>query len=98
MSEQSDDYFVFEVDTSVQRKAIQLPGGIKITDIITPVTGKVKEGTAYILFLQDGLFTGAIVHLLDEDNIPYTIKFKPLTGRLDFQRGYIFEEIEETRI
>lgn len=93
---ESEDYAltenVFALDNTILHRAVKLPQGITCVDISTPLSGISKEGTAYIVILQDGLFPGAVVHLRDEDKVAYTLYFKPLTGRMEFRRGYIFKD------
>jgi len=92
VSPQATNEYVFEKDTSVLQRTVKMPRDIRIMDVMTPLTGTAKEGETYITILQDGLFPGAVVHLIDEHKNKFTLTFQPLTGRLVFEQGYLFTE------
>lgn len=92
LEEADSESMQFVVDTSVLHRTVALPSGVTIVDVMSPLTGTVKEGTAYITCLRDGMFPGAVVHLTDDDKVLYTLMLKPLTARPSFFVGYLFED------
>ncbi|MBN2383795.1 prepilin-type N-terminal cleavage/methylation domain-containing protein [bacterium] len=95
LTETRQDEFSYQIDPSVLHRMVKVPSNIRIEDVSTPLTGMIKEGQAYIILLQDGLFPGAQVHLIDDEKQHYTLIFHPLTGRLLFERGYVYTETEQ---
>lgn len=72
--------FVAPSDSFVQRE--KLPTGVSFKDITTERSlGKTEKGRdEFILFMPTGFVEPAVIHLVTEDGLAYTLATKPYTG------------------
>ncbi|MBI2608373.1 MAG: hypothetical protein HYW47_02105 [Deltaproteobacteria bacterium] len=62
---------------------------LKFKDVfLVPLNKKLDTGVAYIHFFQHGQAEDAIIHLIDLQNVNYTLKIAPLTGETEVHVGY----------
>jgi general secretion pathway protein H len=68
---------------------VMLPAGVRIRDVTVEGIGTLARGTAHCLFYPEGYVDATIIHLRDDSGSVFTLRFAPLTGRVQIQQGDI---------
>ena len=75
-------------------KAVVLPAGVELEDVVIRSTGKVQEGVARIRFFANGCIDNSLIHLRNEKNKVYTLEINPITGQVRIHDRYIDQKKE----
>ena len=70
-------------------RVLELPGPVRITDIVTSGGGKVEEGTGEIHFSPKGMIEPSAIHLADDGDQMVTIQPGVLSGSIQIEDGYV---------
>lgn len=69
---------------------ITLPDTVAYQDVwVAHQTERVTTGQAYLYCFPTGMTERAVIHLIDEDDNPYTLWVYPLTGRVKIYPEYV---------
>jgi prepilin-type N-terminal cleavage/methylation domain-containing protein len=76
-------------EEQVALKAIYLPKGVILEDVVIVSKGKVQGGEARIRFFANGTVDRSLIHLRNEADKVYTLQINPLTGDVRVHDKYI---------
>jgi len=69
---------------------ISLPDSVAFQDVwVSHQTERVTTGQAFLYCFPTGMTERAVIHLIDEDDNPYTLWVYPLTGRVKIYPEYM---------
>jgi hypothetical protein len=70
-----------------------LPGGVRLADVVILSKGKIQGGEARIRFFANGCVDRSLIHLKNENDEAYTLEINPLTGRIKIHDTYVDQAI-----
>ena len=70
-------------------RVLELPGPVRITDIVTSGGGKVADGTGEIHFSPKGMIEPTAIHLIDDSDQMITVRPGVLSGSIRIEDGYV---------
>ncbi len=76
-------------EEKIALKAIYLPDGVILEDVVIVSKGKVQGGEARIRFFANGTVDRSLIHLRNEADKVYTLQINPLTGDVRVHDKYI---------
>mgnify|MGYP001617464776 FL=1 len=80
----------FDLEKSVTRKKIALPGKVEFEDIVTQQGPEpIYEGLAYAHFFPHGFTENTIIHLKDNSEHHASLVITPLIGRTELYERYM---------
>jgi len=71
------------------KKAFQLPDGVRVLDVWRRGKGKMSAGEVAIRFTKKGYMEESVIHLGAEDGRQFTLIFSPFIGRVKLLEEYI---------
>jgi prepilin-type N-terminal cleavage/methylation domain-containing protein len=77
----------FLPDIDARNAPVRLPQGVRLRDVTVEGIGTVSRGTASCLFYPSGFVDPTVVHLENDTGTVFTLRFDPLTGRVQIARG-----------
>ncbi len=80
----------FAMDTSVTRKKVSLPRGVRFEDLVTEQSkDPITAGMAYTHFFPHGVTEQTIIHLTDQSKHFATLVITPLLGLTDLYNRHM---------
>lgn len=70
-------------------RVLELPGPIRIVDIVTSGGGKISEGSGEIHFSPKGMIEPSAIHMTDGSDKTITIQPGVLSGSIRVENGYV---------
>jgi type II secretory pathway pseudopilin PulG len=83
----------YEVDRTILPHAVDLPEGVRITDVTTQYLDTISEGEAFTHFFPDGYVEPTVIHLADRNKNEYTLYVSPLSGKVKVLPGRLEFEV-----
>ena len=80
------------VESSREMRGFDLPGAVRLLDVVSASGEKISEGTAMTHFHPTGLAEPSVVHLQTLDDTHVTLFIEPLAGRVKVVPGYAERE------
>ncbi|GBD95475.1 MAG TPA: type II secretion system protein GspH [Nitrospirae bacterium] len=83
----SADSWSFESER--ESRKFKMKGNVMFEDIIVPSLGKVTQGEVILKFGPMGPEEPVTLHLVNKDDMEYTVIFNHINGRVKIHEGYI---------
>jgi len=80
------------VESSREMRGFDLPGAVRLLDVVSASGEKISEGTAMTHFHPTGLAEPSVVHLQTPGEEHVTLFIEPLAGRVKVVPGYAERE------
>lgn len=80
------------VESSREMRGFDMPGAVRLLDVVSASGEKISEGTAMTHFHPTGLAEPSVVHLQTLDDTHVTLFIEPLAGRVKVVPGYAERE------
>ena len=80
------------VESSREMRGFDLPGAVRLLDVVSASGEKISAGTAMTHFHPTGLAEPSVVHLQTLDDTHVTLFIEPLAGRVKVVPGYAERE------
>lgn len=92
LSPDESEEAVCVVESSREMRGFDMPGAVRLLDVVSASGEKISEGTAMTHFHPTGLAEPSVVHLQTLDDTHVTLFIEPLAGRVKVVPGYAERE------